>query len=54
VIRAVKTSAKVERCRITGIAKRRYEATGVVPHFTDRVEQAGTDMVGIFQRASDR
>ena len=36
--------------RITG----RYEATGVVPHFTDRVEQAGTDMVGIFQRASDR
>jgi len=32
----------------------RYEATGVVPHFTDRVEQAGTDMVGIFQRASDR
>jgi pilus assembly protein CpaF len=32
----------------------RYEATGVVPHFSDRVEQAGTDLGGIFQRAALR
>jgi pilus assembly protein CpaF len=32
----------------------RYESTGVVPHFTDRVEQAGTDLAGIFQRANLR
>src|SRR6185503_11150013 len=32
--------------RIQGV----YEATGVVPHFTERVEQAGTDLAGIFQR----
>ena len=28
----------------------RYEATGVVPHFADRVELAGTDLTGIFNR----
>src|SRR2546428_3449935 len=28
----------------------RYEATGVVPHFADRVELAGTDLAGIFNR----
>jgi pilus assembly protein CpaF len=32
----------------------RYEATGVVPHFTERVEEAGTDLGGIFQRAGAR
>jgi pilus assembly protein CpaF len=32
----------------------RYEATGVVPHFSDRVELAGTDLSGIFQRTSIR
>jgi len=32
----------------------RYEATGVVPHFADRVEQAGTDLGGIFQRTALR
>jgi pilus assembly protein CpaF len=32
----------------------RYESTGVVPHFTDKVEQAGTDLGGIFQRAQLR
>ncbi len=29
----------------------RYEATGVVPHFSERVELAGTDLSGIFVRA---
>jgi pilus assembly protein CpaF len=28
----------------------RYEATGVVPHFADRIELAGTDLAGIFNR----
>ena len=32
----------------------RYEASGVVPHFSDRVEQAGTDLGGIFQRTALR
>jgi pilus assembly protein CpaF len=32
----------------------RYEATGVVPHFSDRVEQAGTDLAGIFARTALR
>jgi pilus assembly protein CpaF len=32
----------------------RYEATGVVPHFADKVEQAGTDLGGIFARAALR
>jgi len=34
----------------TGIIQGRYEATGIVPHFTERVELAGTDLSGIFQR----
>ena len=29
----------------------RYEATGVVPHFSEKVELAGTDLSGIFMRA---
>ncbi|HXL14629.1 MAG TPA: CpaF family protein [Methylomirabilota bacterium] len=37
-----------------GLIVGRYEATGVVPHFADRVEQAGTDLGGIFQRTSLR
>ena len=32
----------------------RYEATGVVPHFAERVELAGTDLSGIFQRTALR
>ncbi len=32
----------------------RFEATGVVPHFSERVEQAGTDLAGIFQRTQLR
>jgi pilus assembly protein CpaF len=28
----------------------RFEATGVVPHFSDKVEQAGTDLSGLFNR----
>ena len=32
----------------------RYEATGVVPHFAERVELAGTDLSGIFQRSALR
>ena len=34
----------------TGIIQGRYEATGIVPHYTERVELAGTDLSGIFQR----
>ena len=34
----------------TGIIQGRYEATGIVPNFTERVELAGTDLSGIFQR----
>ena len=32
----------------------RFEATGVVPHFAERIELAGTDLTGIFERGSVR
>ncbi|HXF58840.1 MAG TPA: CpaF family protein [Candidatus Saccharimonadales bacterium] len=56
---SVVTMQEIFRFRRTGIGpggriQGVYEATGVVPHFTERVEQAGTDLGGIFQRASDR
>jgi pilus assembly protein CpaF len=56
---SVVTMQEIFRFRRTGIGPGGrimgvYEATGVVPHFTERVEQAGTDLGGIFQRASDR
>jgi len=56
---SVVTMQEVFRFTRTGVGQGgrvlgRYEATGVVPHFTERVEQAGTDLGGIFQRASDR
>jgi len=37
-----------------GLIVGRYEASGVVPHFADRVEQADTDLGCIFQRTSLR
>jgi len=37
-----------------GLIVGRFEASGVVPHFSDRVEQAGTDLGGIFQRTALR
>jgi pilus assembly protein CpaF len=38
----------------TGIIQGHYEATGIVPHFSERVELAGTDLSGIFQRTTAR
>jgi pilus assembly protein CpaF len=38
----------------TGVIQGRYEATGIVPHFSERVELAGTDLSGIFQRTTAR
>ena len=32
----------------------RFEATGVVPHFSDQVRLAGTDLTGIFERGAAR
>jgi len=56
---SVVTMQEVFRFNRTGVGQGgkimgRYEATGVVPHFTERVEEAGTDMGGIFQRAQIR
>jgi pilus assembly protein CpaF len=31
-----------------------YEATGVVPHFLDRVQLTGTDLTGLFERGAIR
>jgi hypothetical protein len=32
----------------------RYEATGVVPHFAERVRLTGLDMTGMFERGAMR
>ena len=45
IFRFVRTGTKADG-RIEG----RYEATGVVPHFSERIEMAGTDLTGIFDR----
>ncbi len=37
-----------------GRVQGRYEATGVVPHFASRVEMAGTDLTGLFERSIPR
>ncbi|HYJ32865.1 MAG TPA: CpaF family protein [Candidatus Binatia bacterium] len=45
IFRFVRTGTKADG-RIEG----RFEATGVVPHFAERVELAGTDLGGLFDR----
>jgi pilus assembly protein CpaF len=40
--------------RNDGKVEGRYEATGVVPHFSDQVRLAGTDLTGIFERGAAR
>ena len=37
-----------------GKVQGRYESTGVVPHFAERVELAGTDLAGLFERGPVR
>jgi pilus assembly protein CpaF len=48
IFRYVRTG--VQGDRIQG----RFEATGVVPHFAEKVELAGTDLEGIFERNGTR
>ena len=45
IFRFVRTGTKAD-----GTVLGQYEATGVVPHFADRVRLAGTDLSGIFER----
>ncbi len=45
IFRFVRTGTKAD-----GTVLGHYEATGVVPHFADRVRLAGTDLSGIFER----
>jgi pilus assembly protein CpaF len=40
--------------RPNGMIEGRYEATGVVPHFADRIQLAGTDVAGLFERGAVR
>ena len=40
--------------RADGKIEGRYEATGVVPHFAERVQMAGTDLTGLFERGGAR
>ena len=56
---AVVTMQEIFRFHRTGTGQDgrilgRYEATGVVPHFSERVELAGTDLAGIFERTTLR
>jgi pilus assembly protein CpaF len=49
IFRFVRTGTRADG-RIEG----RYEATGVVPHFAERVQMAGTDLTGLFDRGGAR
>ena len=49
IFRFVRTGTRADG-RIEG----RYEATGVVPHFAERVEMAGTNLSGLFDRGGAR
>jgi len=49
IFRFVRTGAKPD-----GTILGHYEATGVVPHFVERVQLAGTDLSGIFERGATR
>jgi pilus assembly protein CpaF len=56
---AVVTMQEIFRFNRTGTGQGgkilgRYEATGVVPHFAERVEFSGTDLSGIFNRTAVR
>jgi pilus assembly protein CpaF len=45
IFRFVRTGTKTD-----GTIEGRFEATGVVPHFAERVELAGTNLGGLFDR----
>jgi len=49
IFRFVRTGTRAD-----GKIEGRYEATGVVPHFAERVEMAGTDLSGLFERGGSR
>jgi pilus assembly protein CpaF len=49
IFRFVRTGTRAD-----GKIEGRYEATGVVPHFAERVQMAGTDLTGIFERGGTR
>jgi pilus assembly protein CpaF len=56
---AVVTMQEIFRFVRTGTAQDgtvigHYEATGVVPHFSERVELSGTDLNGLFERGARR
>ncbi len=55
----VVTMQEIFRFRRTGMKPDgtvlgQYEATGVVPHFLDRVQLTGTDLTGLFERGAIR
>jgi pilus assembly protein CpaF len=49
IFRYVRTGTRAD-----GKIEGRYEATGVVPHFAERVQLAGTDLTGLFERGGAR
>ena len=49
IFRFVRTGTRAD-----GKIEGRYEATGVVPHFAERVQMAGTDLTGLFERGGIR
>jgi pilus assembly protein CpaF len=49
IFRFVRTGTRAD-----GKIEGRYEATGVVPHFAERVQMAGTDLTGLFERGGTR
>ncbi|HEX7078409.1 MAG TPA: CpaF family protein [Candidatus Eisenbacteria bacterium] len=49
IFRFVRTGTSAD-----GKIEGRYEATGVVPHFAERVELAGTRLNGVFERGATR
>ena len=49
IFRFVRTGTRAD-----GKIEGRYEATGVVPHFAERVQMAGTDLTGLFERGGAR
>jgi len=49
IFRYVRTGTRAD-----GTIEGRYEATGVVPHFAERVQIAGTDLTGLFDRGAAR
>jgi pilus assembly protein CpaF len=47
IFRFVRTGTKAD-----GTATGHYEATGVVPHFAERVQNVGVDLAGLFERGA--